>query len=247
MPRRNQLLTIAAIALFAMPAVVWATDTDSSFQAKLEEMRQRKEEFLRTKSEALETTTRTDAQRAQLLAERAAMRKTTLLRIVDVQISYFERMQDRVSNMPNITDEEKAKLDTAITDVIADLTALKTEIEGTATDDEDALKSLAQEVQAAFKTKHALVKEIVKAIHASHLTTVLNRANERLAAIETRIDELAADGKDVTALTALLNQAKTSLTEAQSQLSAGEFREALKSIKEAYSLFRQIIQAGKEL
>lgn len=247
MTTRIRLLFLGFLAIIFIPTFAQATDTNSTFSERLQEMQQKREAFLKARSEALDSRLQNVERREELMKTRAANRKEVLLKIVGVQISYFERMEDRIAKMPNITDEEKTRLTAAVDEVIADLNSLKTQIENASVDDEDVLKNLAQQVFDLFKSKRTLVQEIVKSIHTSHLTRVLSRANERAAAIETKINELQTDGKDVTSLTTLLTKAKASLSEAQTQITAGEFHDALASIKEAYSLFRQIIQAGKDL
>lgn len=247
MTRFHKSILLVAVSIMALPVLVRATDSDSDFESKLNDIRDRREQFLKIRSEALDTRTKTLEQRQTLSQERATQRKDVLLHIIDVQIAYFERMQNRIEQLPNLSDEEKTELDTEVQAVITNLQTLKTQIDGTATGDEDTLKSLAQQVLELFKSKRTLVWDIVKGIHEHHVTNVLTRAHERLAAITSRLDEFTADGKDVSSLIALADQAQTALSAAQDSVTAGEYRQALESIKQAYTLFRQIIQGAKDL
>ena len=58
------------------------------------------------------------------------------------------------------------------------------------------LPNRAKEIRDIFKSYRDTVKQIVDAIHASRANDAAAKAEERLAAIKAKVEELKAQGKD---------------------------------------------------
>lgn len=246
----KQLITITLVSILLVPVFTLAAVSDSDWQSRLEDLRQKHQEFKDARLEATreiqETNqTRLEQLRQEMLDQQERHRKDVLIRLIDIQIAFFERMRERVNRRPNIDESYKTTLNETINEVIAGLQQLKVEVE--AATDEDTLKQLAQAVKETFQNYHQTVKEIVAAIHASRIANAIDTATDRSTALDARLDELAADGKDVTALTAPLDQAKIHVDQATALVAGGSLREALAELKEAYALFRQVAKGAKEL
>ena len=147
--------------------------------------------------------------------------------------------------MPNISDAEKTQLTSQITTTLSGLEAKKAEIE--ATSNEDILTTKAKDLRTTFMGYHELVKAIVDSIHASKVAGAENTTGDRATAIETKLDELAAEGKDVTALKTELATAQTYIDDAKTLREAGDYKGAVAKLKEAYTVFRSVSQAARKL
>lgn len=172
-------------------------------------------------------------------------RKEVLVRLIEVEIKHFNNTADRVAQMPNITSEIKAQLKTAIDNAVQKLNDEKTKVQAATTDDD--VKTLAKETKDLFKTHREIVKKIVTGIHASKESSLISKAEERLAAIETKISELKAQGKNVSELETILAAAKTDLASAKEKLSQKSFTEANDLLKSVYEKFKSIAEKAKTL
>ena len=254
MHKKTTLFLIGILLLVPLGVSLAAAPTDSEFNTKAQEMRTAHQAFKEARSQSAtpevvnanaNTNTSQGKTKEQILEDRATHRKTTLQKIVDLQIAYFERMQKRVDNMPNITDTEKTKLTNQIATSISGLEAKKSEIDATSNDDKLIIK--AKDLRTTFMSYHELVKAIVDSIHASKVADAENTTGDRAMAIETKLNELAAEGKDVTALKTELATAQTYINDAKTLREAGDIKGAVAKLKEAYAIFRTISQAAKKL
>lgn len=248
---------IAALLLVPMGVGLASPSTDSTdseFQTKTRDMRAAHQAFKEARSQAVtpdvnnanaNTNTKFGKTKEQILESRALHQKTVLQKIVDLQIAYFERVRDRVDHMPNISDAEKATLDGQITTTISGLNAKKAEID--AASGTDALKTLAKDLRTTFTGYHKIVKAIVDAIHASRVAGAENTAGNRSGAIEAKLDELKAQGKDVTDLKAQLQSAQTLMIDAKTLREARDYKGSVTKLKEAHTIFRTVSQAAKAL
>ncbi|MCH7492817.1 hypothetical protein IID19_04525 [Patescibacteria group bacterium] len=231
-----------------------AVPTDRDFNTKAEEMRTAHQAFKDARSQAEtpevanangNTNTRQGMTKDQIMERREDQRKITLQKVVDLQIAYFERVQSRIDNMPNVSETEKTALTSQVTTAISGLQSIKASID--AATGAEALKNLAKNLRTSFMGYHELVKAIVDSIHASRMVGAENRAGDRASAIDTDLDESDAEGKDVTVLKTELDTAKTIIADAKILREAGQYKEAATKLKEAYTVFRSISQAAKAL
>ncbi len=172
-------------------------------------------------------------------------RKEVLTRLIDLEIKHFNNTAERVAKMPNITAEIKAQLKTAIDNAVQKLNDQKTKIQAAANDEE--VKTLAKETKDLFKTHREIVKKIVAAIHASKESKFISKAEERALAIETKISELKAQGKNVSELETILAAARADISAAKEKLTQKSFKEANDLLKKAYEKFKSIAEKAKAL
>ena len=249
---------IIALAVFVVPARSSAqTTTTSTLQDSLAQLRkdrqafkdalsQEKVEMQKERAEKSQTLkTQIEQKRAEFQKKREENRKTVLLRLIDIQIRHLTNTKERVGKMPNIQDSLKTQLNTKIDEVIQKLNDERIKVQNATTP--EALKALAVEIKDYFKSYRDVVKQIVDAIHASRATATIEKATERLTAIQSKLDELKAAGKDVTALQAELDQAKAKIEDAKTQTTNNQLTQAAQDLKAAYDLFQDIAQKAKSL
>ena len=172
-------------------------------------------------------------------------RKQTLLRLIDIQIKHWEKVQARVDRMPNITDDLKTQLSAEIDSAILELNSMTTSVD--ASEGREAIMELAKEIRELFKSKREIVKNIVEAIHASRLTIAAAKAEDRAAAIKAKILELKANGKDTADIEGDLDSAEEDIDNAQDATGRKAFKEANEDLKGAYQKFRNIAEKAKGL
>jgi len=248
------LFMAAVLLLVPLGVSLAAAPTNSEFNTKAQEMRTAHNAFKEARSQAAtpevtnanaNTNTSHGKTKEQILEDRATHRKTTLQKIITLQTAYFERVQNRIGNMPNISDAEKTQLTSQVTTTLSGLEAKKSEIE--ATSDEDILTTKAKDLRTIFMGYHELVKAIVDSIHASKVAGAENTTGDRATAIGTKLDELAAEGKDVTALKTELATAQAYIDDAKILREAGDYKGAVAKLKQAYTVFRSVSQAARQL
>jgi len=254
---KSSLITIVMLFAIGIPGVSIAEITDSEFKDTLKRLRESRQEFKNEREkESSETREINKAQRQidreaaqqrreEARAEMEAKRKEVLLKSVDLQIAWFERVKERVEKMPNINNDLKTRLVEEVNLAISDLVAKKTSIQGAA--GKEAIKTLAKEIKELFKVKHEAVKNIVDAIHASRTSDTVTKAEDRAAVIKARLEEMKSDGKNVAELEALLVLAQEDILNAQNAAGQNKFKEANEALKDAYQKFREISQKAKEL
>lgn len=242
---------------FGFVAGVMAQTSDTDFQNALDQLRSARQEFKDAKaqerSEASQVRTEAsqarraaaEARREQASQRMEERRKATLLRLVDVQIKHLNRTDERVQRMPNITDELKAELSTEISGDIATLNDLRTQVE--AVEGPEAIKALAEEIRSFFKSYKETVKSIVNAVLASRSNGAVATAEERLAAVKAKVQELKNKGADTDDLEEDIDDAEENIADAQENIGRGAFREANEDLKGAYQVFREIAQKAKGL
>ncbi len=182
---------------------------------------------------------------AQVKKDKEDKRKQILVHLIDLEIKHFNNTADRVAKMPNITPEIKAQLKLAIDNALQSLKDQKVKVEAAVSD--EAVKTLAKETKDLFKTHREIVKKIVEAIHSSKENKFITKAEERAAAIETKIIEIKAQGKDVTELLTILTAARADIAAAKGKVSSKSFIESNEFIKSAYEKFKTIAEKAKAL
>lgn len=251
MNKKITLSLIAALLLIPLGVALAAAPTDKEFNTKAQEMRTAHNAFKESRSQAAtpevananaNANTSQGKTKAQILEDRATHRKTTLQKVVDIQIAYFNRVQERINNMPNISEAEKTKLTSQVATSIAGLETSKAGID--ATSNEDLLITKSKDLRTAFMGYHELVKAIVDSIHASKVADAEDTTGDRASAIEAELDTLAADGKDVTSLKTELATTQTYIDDAKTLREAGDYKGAVSKLKEAYAVFRSVSQAA---
>lgn len=249
--------SLSLLVAFSFAVGVMAQTGDTDFRNSLDQLRQERQEFKDAKAQERNeasqarteaTQARRDAAEARRVAATTKMeekRKTTLLRLVDVQIKHLNRTDERVQKMPNITDELKAELSGEIAVNISTLNDLRVRVE--AVEGREAIKALAEEVRSFFGAYKETVKSIVSAVLASRSNGAVATAEERLAAVKAKVAELKAKGADTEDIEEDIDDAEEDIDSAQENIGRQAFREANEDLKGAYQTFREIAQKAKGL
>lgn len=246
-----------AFVLAGLPSVGIAQASDADFQGALTQLRQVRQNFKNEKAKETNETSEIGKAKSQTAREAAQQRreearqkmetrrKETLLKLVDIQIKWMKRTEERIAKMPNIADELKTRLSGEVDAAIQTLNDEKAKIQNA--EGKDAIQTLAKEVRDLFKSKHETVKSIVDAIHASRANKAVAKAEERAAAMKTKIKEMKAAGKDTAEVETELENAKEQIASSQEAVGRKAFKEANEGLKEAYQTFRGIAQKAKGL
>lgn len=251
------LPVLVAFFFAGYASVAVAQTTDADFQNALSQLRQSRQNFkdakaqeasgaaeeIKAKGQALRQVAQQKREEARKRMEEK--RKEILLKLVDIQINWMNRIKERVQKMPNISADLKTQLSSEVDTIVQKLNDLKSRIQNAS--GQDAIKALAKEVRDFFKSKHEIVKKIVEAIHASRANNAIAKAEERLAAIKAKVQELKNQGKDTTEIETELEDAEKKIDEAQEAVGRKAFKEANEDLKGAYQKFRDIATKAKGL
>jgi len=236
--KKTSFLIVTALVAFVfagLASIAIAQNSDQDFNNALNRLRESRQEFKDARAE------KRDEARG-IMEEK---RKQTLLRLIDIQVKHWEKVQARVDRMPNITDDLKAQLAAEINSAILELNTMKAGVK--AAEGREAVMELAKEIRELFKSKRETVKNIVEAIHASRLTIAASKAEDRAAAIKAKALELKANGKRTTDIEADLDSAEEDIENAQDAIGRKAFGEANEDLKGAYQKFRNIAEKAKGL
>lgn len=252
------ILSLAIIAVLAGSSSAGIAQTaDTDFENSISQLRQERKAFNDAKKqEEIEKqqiakekaqSKRQQAEQRRVEAEnkKEEKRKAVLLRLIDIQIKHFNKTNDRVQKMPNITDDLKAQLEGEINGAIGILKGKKTEIESSA--GKEKIKELAKETNELFKTHREIVKKIVEAIHSSRADKAVSMAEDRAAAIKIKVKELKDKGQDASELENDLEDAEKEISDAKDNIGIKAFKEANEDLKGAYQKFREIAEKAKKI
>ncbi|MBI4117869.1 MAG: hypothetical protein HY453_02205 [Parcubacteria group bacterium] len=253
--KKQSVIVISTIMLatfLVSPALAAVPD---GLQNDLSELRKEREALKEAKKKVLDESdvekrakTKEEKEEAKKKQEenkkrKEEKRKEVLQKVVNTQIRWFSNVKERVSGMPNVSEELKTQLITEIDTDIQKLNEFKTKIEAATAEE---MIALGKEVKEFFKTKKDVVQKIVAAIHADLAEKAVLKAEERLKSMQEKVAALKADGKDVSSLENMLSEAEKKIAEAKAAIAKKEIREALGKIKEAYRLFKDIAPKSEE-
>lgn len=251
------ILSLAIIVVLAgLSSVGIAQTADTDFENSIKQLRQKRQAFNDAKKQeetekrqiakekAQDKLQQAEQRRVEAENKKEEKRKAVLLRLIDIQIKHFNKTNDRVQKMPNITDDLKAQLEGEINDAIGILEGKKTEIESST--GKEKIKELAIETKDLFKTHREIVKEIIEAIHSSRADKAASTAEDRAIAIKTKVKELKDKGQDTSELDNDLEDAEKEISDAKDNISRKAFKEASEDLKGAYQKFREIAEKAKK-
>lgn len=223
-----------------------STEVSSELQAAVDALRDAKLKFLEARQKAANISAdQPSADRQALIAARTEQRKATFGRILDVHQRHLESTKTRVENMPNIDETQKQNALGAIDEALTALATIRQQVEAATTDAQ--FRTIGESLRAQLQSYHTTVKQVVQAIHQTRVVSFISQASGRADSLEGQLAALSLDGKDVTALQSQLTAARDSLVTASSQAQAGEVREAVKTLKDAYALMRDVAQGIQSL
>lgn len=169
--------------------------------------------------------------RAKLEAELVTKVKAKALAEIDRIAAKYDRMIERVEKMTVITDEKKADVKEKITTAKEEILSYKEKVNAATTVTE--VQSVMKELKTKVRKNSEVVKQIVSAIHASHLEGVVEK-------LTTILEKLESKGANTTSVATV----KTQLTEATELIEDGEFKSAKEKILEARKV---MIEMAKEV
>lgn len=204
------------------------SNTDSS------NMKSRREEI---KKDIEEMKNKSAEQKEKAKETVLAKVKQAALKAVNSTISKLNKIKLRVAKMKVISDELKTELNSKIDVRIAVLEAKKSAIEAATTKEE--VKAALGESQKEVRSTLTIVKDIVNAIHKTHLTNIIERLEKVLTKLETKATDLSGTAK--TTVDGLIIEAKTALAAATTDISAGDLKKAKKNIKKAHKAIVKIL------
>lgn len=198
------------------------TTERQQFQDKIAEMRDAKAEVKeQAKAQVLSS--------AKLLATKS----------IDKAIVKYEHFIDVVSGLPNVSDQGKLEYINKINTEIAKLTAKKAEI--TAAVSVPEIKAVMETVKAQIRSSNSAIALMVSAIKKSHLENIVQRLNEIVVKLDSKISENKANGSDVLSLETLLGVAKSEIAIALTKISSNDFVGAKNAILLARDSLSDII------
>ena len=251
------LPVLVALLFAGFASVALSQTTDANFQNALTQLRQSRQNFKDAKAQETSGAAEEGKAKSQALRQAAQQRreearqrmeekrKEILLKLVDIQIKWLNRVKERVQKMPNISADLKTQLASEVDTAVQELNGLKIRIQSAS--GRDAIKVLAKEVRDLFKLKREIVKKIVEAIHASRATNSVAKAEERAAAIRAKVQELKNQGKNTTEVETELADTEKKIDDAQEAVGRQAFKEANEDLKGAYQKFRGIATKAKGL
>ncbi|MEK7447452.1 MAG: hypothetical protein AAB632_01505, partial [Patescibacteria group bacterium] len=124
-------------------------------------------------------------------------------------IKKLNKTKDRVAAMPNIENSLKTQLNLKIDESITKLNTRKTTVDAATTKEE--LQSAMEGFKTEVKEAKKIVKDIVEAIHKTHLQTVITKMETFITKVEERVAAITDTSKKAEA-EGLVLEAKTKLT-----------------------------------
>jgi len=165
------------------------------------------------------------------------------LKSIERIIAHLQRAEVRIDKSTVIGTAEKVELKTKIDAEIAIFEALKTKAQAIKTKAE--LQSLAKEIKAQMVKTKVVLKTITNSIHETHLKKMI----DKLMVIATRLEKSTGSAIDVQKIKAAVLEAKTLLTQAQTQADDQKFKEAKELMVQARLKLNEALklanQAGK--
>lgn len=186
-----------------------------------------------------------DAKIEQRRAEILSKVKEMATEAVNKVIAKYERLKERVKNMKVISEDRKEQIYTKIDEQIAKLNAQKEKISSTTTVEE--VRQIMISVRKELKNTKEAVMAVVREIHSTHLSNIVDKLQNILERLDTKISDLKSQGKDVSNLESLSQEAKTLLESAEQKARDYDFKGAKKDILDARHKMIEITQGINEL
>jgi len=143
--------------------------------------------------------------------------------------------------MKNIADDLKTELNVKINARIDALEGKKDAIEAATTKEE--VKAALGESQKELRNTKDIIKDVVTAIHKTHLQNIITRLEKVLTKLEEKANRLSDEKK--AEADALITQAKSYLSEAKTNIAAGNLKDAKANIKNAHKAIAQLLSKAK--
>lgn len=220
------LILVPVLAFAATERTVRASESTNEIQAKVQELKTARVGMRETiKAEILEKT------------------KKVAMKAIDRSLSRYQKVADRVSEMPNISETEKAGVRMQIAADIEKLKLLKARVEAATTVEE--VRSVMTELRTTLKVSKTAVAAKVDAIHATRLQGVTTKLTTILEKLSAKVSDLKNSGKNVAELEVIEASAKSKIETARTLIAANKLPEAKESILEARKSLIELAQKIK--
>jgi len=137
---------------------------------------------------------------------------------IDKRLASLDLLAKRISEMKNLTADQKAEILATITAQKNELTALKVKIASDTST--TTLKADLESVSKAHRTYRLVIPSTAITAAAGRVTTIVSQMQVFGAKIEARITAIKADGKDATAAEAAYADFKAKIADAKVQADA---------------------------
>jgi len=208
-----------------------AVEARDNYLEMKQELEQKKAELEKTISEKQQSKTIENARRY-------------LQNAADVMIRSLERVEYNVEASDDISESDAERIIGEIDAHIQNITDTKTLIQSAKTDLE--LQNAKKALLAAIKEAKPLLKDGSQLLVDSKLSEIVKRDEVLEAKLECTLAAIKANGTDVSAMDAKLEEFSAKVLEAKEQIKAGETSKASKSLNEAHEMLKQIVKIIKE-
>jgi hypothetical protein len=181
------------------------------------------------------------AQKQQVALDRS---KELAKNRIDNIIERFNRIKARVASMKVISADLKTELAAKVDAQVAILTAQKAKVDEATTLAQ--VKTVMADVKTQVKNSAGIVKQVVAAIHTTHLNNIVTKITEVLDKLTETITQEKESGKDMAAVEKLKTAAEASLEDATTKIKAGDFKAAKTAIVSARQSLVDLAQQLKD-
>jgi hypothetical protein len=223
----------AMVAIMLVPVVAFAATEEAVDGGSAVELKTRLRQIRETKLEV----------KASIKEEILEKSKRVAVKSIERAQKRYQRISQRVAEMPNISETEKAIVKAQIEVDLAKLDVLKTKAESAGTLEE--IKSVMSELKTTLRSSKTAVQAKVDAIHATRLTKVTDKLTSILEKLGSKISDLKSAGKDTAEIEALENSAKKYIETARTNIAARNFDKSKENILEARKVMIEMSQKIK--
>jgi hypothetical protein len=184
----KKLLTLMALALFVSAPTVMAVAPGNTRAEERAATRLEKAAEIKTRVEELKAA-RTE-QRAELETQLIERVKLKANGEIDRIAARYDRLIALVDKLKVVSDDRKMEFETKVTNAKNELLEYKTKVEEATTVQE--VRAVMTDLRTKAKGNSALVKEMVSAIHATHLDNIVAKLTAILDKLETKGGDMEA-------------------------------------------------------
>jgi exonuclease VII small subunit len=171
--------------------------------------------------------------------------QTFLLKADEAALRYLNVLKRRVENAPGISNEDRSKIIAELNEDITWLETQRANIENANSLQE--LRKIAVTVRSYWSNIRAAAKRVIGRILNARIAHVITKAEVLADRIEAKIQNLEAEGKDVSELKEWLAKFKAKVATAKEKHETAKERfDSIKSLAEANKLFREGIKFIKQ-
>ncbi len=185
--------------------------------------------------------------------------KDAALNILQHNESHLEFLKKHVQDAGNMEDATKTEITGKIDAALAEINALEDKI--TAATSAEEIRGYVREAHAVWQRTHLLAKQMIGRLFSHRLGRAGEHLDRAVEKIQIRLDELKADGSDVSQYETRLAAVKVKIAEGDAALAAAQkkftelsannmpeaAREAAELAKEAGILYREAHELLRDL